>query len=90
LKELGLEVAMISGDNRRTAETVGRELGSDRVFAEVLPEDKADYVARLRQEGKKVAMVGDGVKTPLPWPRPTSGSRSAPAPTSPSRPPTSC
>src|SRR5829696_8904604 len=61
LKELGLEVAMISGDNRRTAEAVGRELGIDRVFAEVLPQDKADYVARLQQEGKKVAMVGDGV-----------------------------
>jgi len=60
-KELGLEVAMISGDDRRTAEAVGRELGIDRVFAEVLPQDKADYVARLQQEGKKVAMVGDGV-----------------------------
>ena len=61
LKELGLEVAMISGDNQRTAEAVGRELGIDRVFAEVLPEDKANYVTRLQQEGKKVAMVGDGV-----------------------------
>jgi Cu2+-exporting ATPase len=61
LKELGLEVAMISGDNRLTAEAVGRELGIDRVFAEVLPQDKADYVARLQREGKKVAMVGDGV-----------------------------
>ena len=61
LKALGLEVAMISGDNRRTAEAVGGELGIDRVFAEVLPEDKADHVVRLQQEGKKVAMVGDGV-----------------------------
>ena len=61
LKQLGLEVAMISGDNRRTAEAVGRELGIDRVFAEVLPQDKADYVTTLQQEGKKVAMVGDGV-----------------------------
>jgi P-type Cu2+ transporter len=61
LKELGLEVAMISGDNRRSAEAVGRELGINRVFAEVLPADKADYVARLQREGKKVAMVGDGV-----------------------------
>jgi P-type Cu2+ transporter len=61
LKGLGLEVAMISGDNRQTAEAVGRDLGIDRVFAEVLPQDKADYVARLQQEGKKVAMVGDGV-----------------------------
>jgi Cu2+-exporting ATPase len=61
LKELGLEVAMISGDNRRTAEAVARELGIDRVFAEVLPQDKAEYVAQLQHEGKKVAMVGDGV-----------------------------
>jgi Cu2+-exporting ATPase len=61
LKELGLEVAMISGDNQRTAEAVARELGIDRVFADVLPQDKADYVVRLQQEGKKVAMVGDGV-----------------------------
>ena len=61
LKELGLEVVMISGDNRQTAEAVGRELGIDRVFAEVLPQDKADHVAKLQQERKKVAMVGDGV-----------------------------
>jgi Cu2+-exporting ATPase len=61
LKQLGLEVAMISGDNRRTAEAVGRRLGIDRVFAEVLPQDKADYVKRLQGENKKVAMVGDGV-----------------------------
>jgi Cu2+-exporting ATPase len=61
LKGLGLEAAMISGDNRRTAEAVSRELGIDRVFADVLPQDKADYAARLQQEGKKVAMVGDGV-----------------------------
>jgi Cu2+-exporting ATPase len=61
LKDLGLEVAMISGDNRQTAQAVARELGIDRVFAEVLPQDKADYVAKLQQEGKKVAMVGDGV-----------------------------
>ena len=61
LKDLGLEVAMISGDNRQTAEAVARELAIDRVFAEVLPQDKADYVATLQQEGKRVAMVGDGV-----------------------------
>ena len=61
LKELGLEVALISGDNRATAETVASELDIDRVFAEVLPADKADYVKRLQEEGKKVAMVGDGV-----------------------------
>jgi P-type Cu2+ transporter len=61
LKELGLEVALISGDNRRTAEAVAGELGIERVFAEVLPADKAEYVKRLQQEGKRVAMVGDGV-----------------------------
>jgi Cu2+-exporting ATPase len=61
LKDLGLEVALISGDNRATAEAVAAELGIDRVFAEVLPADKADYVKRLQAEGKKVAMVGDGV-----------------------------
>jgi P-type Cu2+ transporter len=61
LKELGLEVALISGDNRATAEAVAAELGIDRVFAEVLPADKADHVRRLQAEGKRVAMVGDGV-----------------------------
>jgi Cu2+-exporting ATPase len=61
LKQLGLEVTMISGDNQRTADAVGREVGVDRVFAEVLPPDKADYIKRLQAEGKRVAMVGDGV-----------------------------
>ena len=61
LKDLGLEVALISGDNRRTAEAVAGKLGIDRVFAEVLPADKANYVKRLQLEGKRVAMVGDGV-----------------------------
>ena len=61
LKSLGLQVAMISGDNERTARAVAEELGIDRVFAEVLPADKADYVKKLQGESKKVAMVGDGV-----------------------------
>ena len=61
LRDAGLEVAMISGDNQRTAEAVAGELGIDRVFADVLPGDKADYVSRLQGEGKRVAMVGDGV-----------------------------
>jgi P-type Cu2+ transporter len=60
-KELGIEAVMITGDNRRTAEAVGRELGIERVFAEVLPADKARYVQQLQREGKRVAMVGDGV-----------------------------
>ncbi len=61
LKALGIQVAMLTGDNRRTGEAVGRELGIDRVFAEVLPSDKANYVKQLQGEGLFTAMVGDGV-----------------------------
>ncbi len=61
LKELGIEVAMITGDHKKVAEAVGNELGIDRIFAEVLPEDKAKYVKQLQEEGKFVAMVGDGI-----------------------------
>jgi P-type Cu2+ transporter len=61
LKALGIQVVMLTGDNRRTGEAVGRELGIERVFAEVLPSDKADYVKQLQDEGLFTAMVGDGV-----------------------------
>jgi len=61
LKEMGIEAVMITGDNKRTAEAVAHELGIERVFAEVLPADKARYVQQLQREGKHVAMVGDGV-----------------------------
>ncbi len=61
MKKIGLEVAMITGDNSKTAEIIGRQLGIDRIFADVLPEDKATYVKKLQEEGKFVAMVGDGV-----------------------------
>ena len=61
LHKLGVEVVMITGDAEAVAQAVGHELGIDRVFAGVRPEDKASKVSALQQEGKKVAMVGDGV-----------------------------
>ncbi len=61
LKDMGLEVIMMTGDNERTAQAIAELAGIDNVIAEVLPEQKAEEIAKLQKQGKKVAMVGDGI-----------------------------
>ena len=61
LRKLGIEIVMLTGDNEKTAATIAKDLSIDRVIANVMPSEKVDVVKKLQQEGKKVAMIGDGI-----------------------------
>ena len=61
LQNMGIEVIMLTGDNKKTAEAIGREAGITNVIAEVMPEEKSKVVEDLQKQGKIVAMVGDGI-----------------------------
>ena len=61
LRARNIKVVLLSGDNRRTAEAIGRQVGIDKVIAEVMPEDKVETIQALQKQGEVVAMVGDGV-----------------------------
>ena len=82
----GLKTAMITGDNRHTAQAVARELGIDEVRAEVLPDGKVAAITALREDGRKVASSATASTTRRRWPPPTPASPSARAPTWRSRP----
>lgn len=90
LHRLGVEVVMITGDAQAVAHTVGAELGVDRVYAGVRPEDKAGRVAELKRRAAWSPWSATGSTMRPPSPPPTSASRSAQAPTSPSPPPEWC
>ena len=58
---MNMEIIMITGDNQKTAEAIGAKLGIDRIFAKVLPQNKVGLIKKLQEDGKVVAMVGDGI-----------------------------